>query len=202
MLPAAGVEPGRRLVEHEQVGLVHQAGGEVEPPAHAAGIGPHRPPGGIAQAERRRQLRRPARRLRAAQPGQPADQHEIVVPAQRVVEPRVLPGEPDARPYLPGLRQHVVPEDAHPPRVRPRQGRDDPHQRGLARAVRTEQRGERAGRDGEIDPGEGGDLTERLANAGDLDGRGFGCGPSCHRIAHIVRLAVSEVTGQYGGLSK
>ena len=36
--PAGGVQPGRRLVEEEHLGLVHERRGKVEPALHAAGV--------------------------------------------------------------------------------------------------------------------------------------------------------------------
>ena len=44
--PAGGVEPGGRLVEEQHRRARHQAGGEVEAAAHAAGVGLHHAVGG------------------------------------------------------------------------------------------------------------------------------------------------------------
>ena len=38
---AARVETGRRLVEEQHLGAAHQAGGDVEPAAHATRVGLH-----------------------------------------------------------------------------------------------------------------------------------------------------------------
>ena len=95
----------------------------------------------------------------------------------------------------PGCSRGVESEHPHLALVRSREGRDDPDQGGLPRAVRPEQRGQRAWRDGEIHPVER--LTWPNALTGCLDG-GADLGMTARLdIAHIVRLAVSEVTGQY-----
>ena len=67
------VQAGGRLVEEEHPGLADQAGGQVEPALHAAGVGLGRPVGGIEQAELLEQLGRAAAGLRLAQVEQAAD---------------------------------------------------------------------------------------------------------------------------------
>ena len=138
---------------------------------------------------------------RRPRPAKPADEHQVVPPAERLVQARVLPGQPDPRPHPGRLGHHVEAQHADPARVGPGQRGDDPDQRGLARAVGPQQRRQRAGADREVDPGQRGDpfpgSAERLGDPGRLDGRGIS---RSTRIAHTVRLAVSEDTGQYGGL--
>ena len=56
VLAAARVEARRRLVEEQHAGRGHQAGGEVEPPAHAAGERLDQPVGGVGQPEPLEQL--------------------------------------------------------------------------------------------------------------------------------------------------
>ena len=54
--PAARVEPGRRLVEEQHRRAEHERGREVEPPAHAAGVGLRGPLGGVGELEALEQL--------------------------------------------------------------------------------------------------------------------------------------------------
>ena len=59
LVAAAGVETGGRLVEEQQLGGDDDAGGDVEPAAHAARVGAHEPVGGVGQPERVEQLAGP-----------------------------------------------------------------------------------------------------------------------------------------------
>ena len=192
LLAAGRVEPGRRLVQHQQVGPVHQAGGEVEAAAHAAGVSAHHPVDGVGQAERSASSAARVLRGPAAKAGQAADEDQVVPAAQRVVEPRVLPGEPDARPDLGRLLHGRSPNTrTWPPSALARVAMIRTRV-VLPGAVRAEQRGQRARRDREIHSVERLDTAPAkcLMDSAGLDGR--------RNIAHIVRLTVSEVTGQYG----
>ena len=67
------VQPGGRLVQEQHLGVAEQAGGQVEPAAHAAGVGLDRPPGRVGQLEPLEHLAGPAAGRRPAQAEQPAD---------------------------------------------------------------------------------------------------------------------------------
>ena len=56
VLALGRVEPGGRLVQEDHVGGADQAGGQVEPPAHAAGVGLGLPVRGVGQVEPVEQL--------------------------------------------------------------------------------------------------------------------------------------------------
>ena len=58
-LPAGGVEAGGRLVEEEHRRPRDEAGGQVEAPAHAAGVALDDAVGGVGQLEPLEQLGRP-----------------------------------------------------------------------------------------------------------------------------------------------
>jgi hypothetical protein len=53
-------EPGRRLVQVEHPRPADKTGGQVQAPAHAAGVRLHRPVGGVLEPERGQQVPRPA----------------------------------------------------------------------------------------------------------------------------------------------
>ena len=59
--PARRVEAGGRLVEEEHRRAGHEAGGEVEAAAHAAGVRLHHAVGGVGELELLEQLRGPGR---------------------------------------------------------------------------------------------------------------------------------------------
>ena len=67
-LAAARVEAGGRLVQEDHLGPPDQAGGEVEPAAHAAGVGRHPRPAGVGEVEALQQLGAPGAGRAAGQP--------------------------------------------------------------------------------------------------------------------------------------
>ena len=68
LVAAPGVEAGGRLVEQEQPGRADQAGPEVEPPPHPAGIGPDLAVGGLHQIHLLEDALAPSLRLRRLWP--------------------------------------------------------------------------------------------------------------------------------------
>jgi hypothetical protein len=160
--PAARVEPGGRLVQEQHPGPADQAGGQVQAPPHAAGVGLRRPVRGVLQPELGQQLGGPAPRLRPGLAEQPGDQHQVFRAGEVLVHRRVLPGQPDQLAHPVRVGEHVVPADGGPPLVRAQQGGQDAHRGGLAGPVRPEQAEDRAGAHGEIHAGQGGGRAEAL----------------------------------------
>ena len=76
----AGIEAGRRLVEEQHLGLVHERGGEVEPALHAAGVALDAAVGGVLELDERRAA---PPRARAASRGGQAEQPRPAGPAAR-----------------------------------------------------------------------------------------------------------------------
>ena len=89
-------------------GPADEAGGEVEPAAHAAGVGLGRPVGGVGEVEPVEQLLRAGARRLAAQVQQRADQLEVLAAGQQLVDGGVLAGEADQLPDAAGLAGDVV----------------------------------------------------------------------------------------------
>jgi hypothetical protein len=139
LLPARRVQTGGRLVEEQHVRGENQAGGDVEPAAHAAGERLRRLVGRLGQAELLEQFvgALPGRRL--ADVEQPAEHDQVLPGAERVVDRGVLPGQADPAPHQPGLRPYVVAGDLGPAAVRPDQRAEDAYGRGLAGAVGAQQ---------------------------------------------------------------
>ena len=138
-LHGGGVEAGERLVEHEQVGLVHHGGGQLHPLAHAPREVLDRAAGPVGQAEALQQLG-------AAPPGDVASGRRGAGPARRGGPPRACPGRgpaPGACSPTSGGRAVVAgrPRHSTDPDVGLEHPEDDPHERRLAGAV-----GARAGR--------------------------------------------------------
>ena len=58
--PADGIEAGGRLVEEQDLGVVHERGREVEPALHAARVGADRAVERVAEVDQLAELARPA----------------------------------------------------------------------------------------------------------------------------------------------
>ncbi len=168
-LAAARVQPGRRLVQEKHLGRADDAGGEVEPAPHAAGVGAHPPVPGIHELERVEQLARPAARVPPPEARQPGDQGQVLVAGSEVVERRELAGQADAAAHLVALADDVEPGDAGVPFVGDDQCRQHPHGRRLSRAVGPEEGEDAACRDSQIDPVDHSPAAVSLGETGGLD---------------------------------
>ena len=170
LVAAARVQAGGRLVEEQHVRPADQAGGEVEPPAHAAGVGAHRP------AARRRRGRTAsissAARCRASRRGRPssrATSTRFSVPVSASSTAAYWPVSPMRGADRCGFggrrrgpaRGHVRSRGAAAWRA--------PHGGGLARAVRPEQAEHGAAADREVHAVERPGRPEALAQVLDLD---------------------------------
>jgi hypothetical protein len=175
------VQAGGRLVEEQDRRGGQQAHREVEPAAHAAGVGLGHPVRGIGEVEAREE---PLRRFHHVLPGQPVegpDQLEVLAAGEDLVDRRRLSGEAHAPADLVGLLDDV--EAGHPAgaaRGHAQRG-EHPHQRGLARAVGTEQAQHRPGGDDETHVVHGLGGAEVLDQFDGLDRRGRG---------HVGRSAI------------
>ena len=102
-----GSRPGGRLVEEQDLGVVHQGGRQVEPPPHAPGVGADRPVEGVAEVDELAQLGHAAA-SRAWQAVEPALQPQQLGAGLLGVERRLLQGGADAQPHLAGSAGDVV----------------------------------------------------------------------------------------------
>ena len=144
-----GIEPGGRLVEEDDRRIPDEAHGDVEAAAHATRIRRNPPCGRVGQREALEQVVRDlARVLEVPQPG---DQHEVLPPAEDLVDGRELAGEADGFPHVRTLRRDIESVDAGSPRIGLEQRGQDVHDRGLARPVRAKQGEDAAARDVEVD---------------------------------------------------
>ena len=91
----ARVEAGGRLVEEDHRRVGDQAGGEVEPPPHAAGVLLVEPVAGIGDAEALEQLVGAPARVARGQSVEPADQLEVRRAGQEPVDRRRLRSDAD-----------------------------------------------------------------------------------------------------------
>ena len=160
--PAPRVEARRRLVEEQDLRTPHQARGQVQPPAHAAGVRLRRTSRGIRQLEPRQDLLGTTPRLRLREVVQPSDELEVLEAGQVLVDRRALSREADPEPQLLGVAHGVQPVDLRSAAGGREQGGQDPDRGRLAGPVRPEQPEHRAGLDLEVDPLERLDVAEVL----------------------------------------
>jgi hypothetical protein len=163
---ADGVQAGERLVEHEQLRVVHERGGELD---------------ALLVAQRQR-LHAVARPLGEAEPLDPAagggrggarvravqarEVDELVAHAHLRVQPALLRHVAEARPRG-GV--HPLSAPAHLAAVGREHPEHDPHRRRLAGAVGPDEAEQLAGRDGERDPVERDDVAVAAGEVGQLE---------------------------------
>ncbi len=139
LVAAARVQARGRLVEEQHLRARQQAGGDVEPAAHAAGVGPGRPISRLRQVEPLEQLAGAAAGLLTGQLEQAPEHLQVLPPGQQLVDRRELPRQADQLADSGRLPRHVAAEDLRPARIRGQQRGQNADQRGLARPVRAQQ---------------------------------------------------------------
>jgi len=128
--------------------------------------------------------------------GEAPDEAEVLDAGQVLVDGGVLAGQADRVTDGLGVGDDVVTEDTGLAGVGPQDRGEDPDGGRLAGAVGAEEAEHGAGRDGEIDPVEGGDVSEPLDEAGGDDGGLPGVGGVPQRDSHTPSI------GQILGLAK
>ena len=162
---AARVQARGRLVEEDQLRVAHERHRQVEPAAHAAGVGGGRPVGGVAEVEAVEQLGGAPAARGAAEVVQVGHQDQVLAPGEQVVDGRELPGHADRGAHAVGVGGDVVAGDGQLAGVGADQRREDLDHRGLAGAVGAEQGEDRPLGDVEVDVVEHEVVAERLAQA-------------------------------------
>ncbi len=131
------VEAGRRFVQEDHRRVPDQAHRDVETSPHAPGVRRDPPLRSVGQREALQQdLSDRARVLEMPELG---DEHEVLPPAEDLVDGRELPGEADGVPHVRRFRGDVEAGDAGRSGVGLEQRGEDLHQGGLAGAVGAEQ---------------------------------------------------------------
>ena len=152
-----GVEPVRRLVEHEQLGIAQQRRGQPEPLPHSERVALHAP------VLRRVELDQPQHLVdpRVGNPGRAGERAQVVAAGTAGVEVGRLEHRADAqrRPLQPRVR---LAEHERAPARRLREAEQHPQRRRLASAVRAEEAGHGAGVELEREPVNGGELAVAL----------------------------------------
>src|SRR5690606_19489209 len=128
-------------------------------------------------------------RLAGVQVEHAAHELQVLEPAQPLVDRGVLAGQADPRPGATGVGDDVDPVDERAPLVRLEQRGEDPHGRGLARAVRPQHAEDRGALDLEVHPPQGDGVPEPLGESfRDDSWHGFSAyGPTGSRTHSSVR---------------
>jgi hypothetical protein len=104
---ADGIESGGGLVEEQDVGVVHERGGEVEPPAHATRVGADATVERVAEVDQCAQVDQALLDLAAAEAVELALEPQQLEPGLLGVERDVLERHADVQPHLLRLRGDV-----------------------------------------------------------------------------------------------
>jgi hypothetical protein len=146
-----------------------ERGGEVEPAAHAAGVGLGGPVAGLVELEALEQLARAGPRCALAEVIEAPDHLEVLVAGEVLVDRGVLTCEPDVGAQLGRLGHDVEAGDAGAAPIGLEQRGEDAHGGGLAGAVRPEQAEDGALLRLEVDAVESDDVAVGLGQAGGGD---------------------------------
>jgi hypothetical protein len=165
------VEPDGRLVEKQDPRVVDDAAHDIERAPHAAGKRADRALPLIVQAEQLEQLAAALLDERRLEVVQQAREAQILCDRQRAIECRILEHEPDGGPYGDWLGADVIAGDRGAARAGTDQRGQHVNGGGLARAVRTEQAEESAGRDFELEGVYREDVAEAFGQRLRVDGR-------------------------------
>jgi hypothetical protein len=175
-LTAPRVQPRRRLVEHEQRGPMNEARGEIHPAALASGDLADRPAGEVAAVEALDELVGDAPRGRTVVPAQRGDEAQVLAPRQVGVQRGELPGQGDAPADGVAVGHDVVAVHGCGAGGRRDERGDHADRRGLAGAVRAEQRDDGSPGHAEVQAVDGDDCAVALRQPLGLDGGSDGCG--------------------------
>ncbi len=121
VLTAFRVEAGGRLVQVQQRRATDQAGGQVQPTAHAARVGLGQFRGGFGEVEVAEKLAGPSPGIPWRNAEEAPDHVEVLLSGQHLVDRRVLSGQPDSAAHLSRLLENVESSDAGPSPMRLKQ---------------------------------------------------------------------------------
>ena len=169
-LPVARVEAGGRLVHEHHRRRDDQRGRQVEPAAHAAGVGLRGAVGGVGEVEPLQQLDGPPLRVPGRHLVELADHLQVLAAGQVFVDGRELAGQADRAAHLVRVLEHVDARDDGAPAVGLQQGGQDADGGRLAGAVRPEQAEHGAFGHVEVDAVQRPYVTEGLDQTFGIDG--------------------------------
>jgi hypothetical protein len=129
-----------RFIEKQNLGVVHEGAGDLEPSLHARGERPHHVPAPFRELDEVEHRLDPAAALRRRDAIDQPVEIEVLVQGQAIVEARLLEHDAEAAPGRQRILHHVDAVDAGAAAVGPQDGAEDMSQGGLAGAIGPEQR--------------------------------------------------------------
>ena len=178
---ALDVEAHRGLIEHQQLGRVEQAAGQIQPATHAAGVATAAAIDPVAHRQQLHQLGDAGIALTALEVIEVALELQQLTAGQDLVDRHLLGHVAEQVAHAPRFAQGIEAGDAHAAGIRGEQGGQDAQGGGLAGAVGAEQAVEAAGGHRQIEAVEGHHL-------GTLAAVGLAQVPQLqHRLLFVVR---------------
>ena len=150
----------------------------------------HEAPAGVTEPELPEDRVGGVRRTPAVMAEQPGHHDQVLAPGQRRFHSGVLAGQADHPAHVVGTGHGVDAGDSQLATVGREQRRHRPHERRLASAVRAQDGGHGTGRGPQVEPVEGDDVAEALAQTDGLDGR-----PA---VADVIDADAADVVGWEG----
>ena len=136
--PGGDVEAGERLVQHQQIGVVHQGRGQEHALPHPLGVDGHRVVAAVPEQEQLQQRGHLVRHDPLRHPAQAPDQRQILDRRQVGVEVRLLGHVADPAPVGHRIHGHRPAVERHRSRARLQQADDGVDRGALARSVRPQ----------------------------------------------------------------
>ena len=171
ILAGVRIEPSGWLVEEEHTRSDDQRGGDIEPPSHAARIVLHLLRRRFGQTESREQVVGTGLRGATAKAPESGEQDKVLPARQIFVERSELSGHGYCRANLMRGLHEIMPHDGGGAGVGAREGREHPHQRGLAGAIWTEDGENHAARHIQIYSVDRAHIAKRLDEAPSRNGQ-------------------------------
>jgi hypothetical protein len=189
-VPAARIEASGGLVEEENRRLARETHGDVETPAHTAGIRLHHLIAGIGEVEAVEQLDSAQSSVAGRAMEESPDVLEVLLPREALVDRGVLAREADTRPRATRILHDVDAVDERLACVGLQERAQDPYEGGLARAIGPEDAEHGRALDGNVDSTEGLGFAEPLSESDRLH-----CG---HAATRSLRDRCHEATRRDG----
>lgn len=178
-----GVDTDGGLVAEQEFRPVEEGGDEVEPALHAAGERLHWVLASVGELHGGEGLVDAGAEVRAAQAVEFAEDPQVLLGIEFLVEREVLGHEAEIEPGRAVAGSERLAVEGERAAVGPAQAGDEGHQRGLAGPVGSEQAEELAGRNGQRDGIQGGEGTVALGDVVEGEHGGNGQDEESPRMA-------------------
>ena len=167
----AGIEPRGRLIQQEEVRVVHERLGQFDATLQTAGERLHPLLGSFRQPQPGQEGVRPLPQRSSLHSVEMPVVPQVLHHGELGVEARALKDHPQVPSHVAGLARQIVAEHGHAPRGHAKQCGENLEERRLPAPVRPEQPEDLPARDGEGDVRERGAIAVPMTEAVDQHGR-------------------------------